>query len=187
MPDHARRNAWPESERAVAISTVLNFASDGLGLGAGTVLLRAEGPRRLQTLAGQEARLLALLSAGYGRAVAPSVLGNIERASKAWGEGDDCLAYIHLAHAGLGELKYPREAAQDIVLADIFLKAGGSARIIFEALKVGRPCIDLLEKGYNPNEPRVPAGSGTTSGEWTRDGGASAPSQSSYLMPGAAS
>jgi len=174
VPDHARRDAWPGRDSAVAISTVLNFASDGLVLGAGTVLLRAEGPRRLQTLAGQEARLLALLSAGYGGAVAPSVLGNIERATKAWGEGDDILAYIHLAHAGLGELKYPREAVQDIVLADIFMKAGGSACAIFEALKVGRLHIDLLEKGYNPDEPRVPAGSGRTSGEWTRDGGASA-------------
>ena len=115
------------------------------------------------------------------------MLGNIERAAKAWGEGDDILAYIHLAHAGLGELEHPHRAAQHIVLADAFLKAGGSARAIFEALKAGHLHIDLLEKGYNPCEPRVPAGSGSTSGEWTRDGAASARSQLSYLLPGAAS
>ncbi len=32
--------------------------------------------------------MLALLSAAYGKAIAPSVLGNIERAAKAWREGD---------------------------------------------------------------------------------------------------
>ena len=54
-------------------------------------------------MAGQEARVVALLSIAYSRAVAPSVLGNIKRAAKAWNEGDDCLAYIHLAHTRLGE------------------------------------------------------------------------------------
>jgi hypothetical protein len=68
--------------RAIPLSTVLSLTPEGLVLGAGTVLLRAEGPRRLQSLAGRQARLLGLLSAAYGRAVAVSVLGNIERAAK---------------------------------------------------------------------------------------------------------
>jgi hypothetical protein len=181
------RDEWQALELATPISAVLNFAPAGLVLGAGTVLLRADGPRRLQSPAGREARVLALLSAAYGRAVAPSVLGNIERAAEAWCDGDDCLAYIHLAHARLGELQQPHDAAQRLVIVDAFLKAGGSPRTIFEALKVRRSYIDALEKDYNPDEPRVPAGSGITSGEWTRDGGGSAPTQPSYLLPGAAS
>jgi hypothetical protein len=52
----------------------------GLLLGAGTVVVPAGAPRRLHSLRGQEARVLALLSAAYGKAIAPSVIGNIERA-----------------------------------------------------------------------------------------------------------
>jgi hypothetical protein len=189
VPDDGLDNTWRARprRRAVPISTVLNFAPDGLVLGAGTVLLRTEGARRLQALAGQEIRALALLSAAYGRAVAPSVLGHIERAAKAWRQGDDCLAYVHLAHARLGELPYPHRAAERLVLTDAFLNAGGSTRTIFAALKVGRSYIDALEKDYNPDEPRVPAGSGSTSGQWTRDGEASAPTLPSYLAPSAPS
>ena len=80
--------------------------------GAGTVVVAAEGSRRVRSLQGHEARVLALLSAAYGNAVAPSVVGNITRAAKAWSEGDDCLAYIHLAHARLPTLREPYDAAQ---------------------------------------------------------------------------
>jgi hypothetical protein len=79
----------------VPISPAPHFAPDGLILGAGTILLPAEGHRRLANLQGYEARLLALLSATYGKAISPSVLGNIERAAKSWRGGDDCLAAIH--------------------------------------------------------------------------------------------
>jgi hypothetical protein len=101
------RNAWYARERVVVISPVLTLAPQGLVLGAGTVLVAADGLRRLQSLEGQEARVLALLSAAYDRAVAPSVLGNIKRAAKAWGEGDDCLAYVHLAMPGCRRCKTP--------------------------------------------------------------------------------
>lgn len=187
MPDDGLLNTSLTCERAVPISTELNFTAGGLVLGAGTMILRAEGTRRLQAVAGQEVRVLALLSTAYGRAVAPAVLGNIERATKAWREGDDCLAYIHLAHARLGELQYPHDAAQRLEVVDGLLEADGSLRTIFERLSVESWYIDAFEKDYNPAEPRVPAGSGRTSGQWTRDGQASSPSPLSYLAPGAAS
>jgi hypothetical protein len=117
---------------------------------------------------GQEMRVLALLSAAYGRAIAPSVLGNIERAAKAWSEGDDCLAYIHLAHAGLREPQDPYESARRLFIVDGFMKAGTSPRAVCEALHLGTAYINFLEKLYNPAQPRVPAGSGRPSGEWTR-------------------
>jgi hypothetical protein len=69
------------------ISTVLRIAPEGVVLGAGTILLSADGPRQLRTTNGCEARVLALLSAAYDRAVGPVVLGNIDRAAKAWNAG----------------------------------------------------------------------------------------------------
>src|SRR4029077_18629246 len=48
-----------------------------------------------------------------------------------------------------------------------FLKAGTSPRAVFEAFHFGGAYVDAVEKFFNPDEPRVPAGSGRTSGEWT--------------------
>jgi hypothetical protein len=169
MLDQQLRDAWRAQERAVSISPVMRFVEDGLVLGAGTVLVARDGARRLQSLKGHEAELLALLSAAYGKSVAPAVLGNIERAAKYWGEGDICLAYIHLAHARLPELQDPREAARRLFIVDRFIKSGTSSRAIFEALGLGAAYIDAVEKLYNPDQPRVPAGSGITSGQWTSD------------------
>jgi hypothetical protein len=161
------RDAWLARKRVVPISAVLNLTSEGLVLGAATVLVPADGPRRLQCLRGQEARVLALLSAAFGKAVAPAVLGNIERAARAWREGDDCLAHIHLAHAGLRELQDPYEAAERLFVVDGFMKTGTGPRAVFEALGLGAAYADVVEKLYNPEQPRVPAGSGRRSGEWT--------------------
>jgi len=166
------------------ISTVLRITPDGLVLGAGTLLLPAHGPRQLRTTKGCEARVLALLSAAYGRAIGPAVLGNIDRAAKAWNAGDDCLAYVHLAHARLGELPYPHDAAQRLMIVDAFLKAGGSPRTVLQGLKLDASYIDWLEKQYNPEELRVPPGSGKPSGEWTRGGETAAkPSPPSFTPP----
>jgi hypothetical protein len=162
------RNAWHARKRVVPVSPVLTLTPKGLVLGSGTVLVLADGPRQLQSLRGQELRVLALLSAAYGYAIAPSVLGNIDRAAKAWNEGDDCLAYIHLAHAGLREPQDPYELARRLFIVEGFMKAGTSPRAVYEALHLGAAYINLLEKLYNPAQPRVPAGSGRTSGEWTR-------------------
>jgi hypothetical protein len=164
------RNAWHARKRVVPISPVLNLTPEGLVLGAGTVVVPAVGPRRLRSMRGQERRVLALLSAAYGKAVAPSVLGNIERAAKAWSEGDDCLAYIHLAHARLPTLQDPYEAARRLFIVDGFMKAGMSPRDVCEAFHFGAVYIDAVEKLFNPDQPRVPAGSGRTSGEWTDSG-----------------
>jgi hypothetical protein len=111
--------------------------------------------------------VLALLSAAYGRAVAPSVLGNIERAVKSWRDGEECLAYIHLAHSRLQVPSDVRFAAYRLFVAEHAMNAGLSASAVFQALNIDRSYIDAIEKAYNPAEPRVPAGSGRTSGQWT--------------------
>jgi hypothetical protein len=100
------------------------------------------------------------------RPVAPSVLGNIERAAKSWSEGDDFTAHIHLAHTGLRALDdFPR-AAHRLRLAKGALDHGASPRDVFEALRLDAHYIDALEKRYNPAQPRVPAGH-RDGGQWT--------------------
>jgi hypothetical protein len=164
----SRKEAWRAHQRRVPISHELMFTPDGLMLGAGTVLVEARVGRLLKSMKGREARVLSLLSAAHGRAVAPSVLGNLERATKAWGEGDDCLAYMHLAHGGLRPFGDSWKGAYRLFCADSAIVHGASPRAVLEALGLGIAYIEAVEKLYNPEEPRVPAGSGPTSGQWTR-------------------
>lgn len=84
MREKQLRDAWQRQARNVPIQSVLHFTHEGLVLGAGTILVPAEGNRRLKKLRGRESRLLALLSAAYGKPISPAVLGNIERAAKSW-------------------------------------------------------------------------------------------------------
>lgn len=168
MVDQPLRRIWYARERASPMYPAPPLGPEGLVLGVGTVVVPAEGARRLTSLEGQEARALALLSAAYRKAVPPAVLGNIARAADAWRRGDDCLAYIHLAHSRLSELQDAHEGARRLFLAEGFLDAGGSPRALFKALNLNAAYIDAVEKVYNPAEPRVPAGNGRMSGEWTR-------------------
>lgn len=99
----------------------------------------------------------------------PSVLRNIERAAKAWREGDDCLAYIHLAHTGLSRPQDLQSAAYRLEMAQFAIKYGASSRTVFKAPHLDARYIEAIEKAYNPAESRVPAGSGKTSGETSDD------------------
>ena len=124
MLDERLRNAWHARERAIPLSSLPHLAPDGLVFGAGTVVVAADGVRRLRSLRGQEARVLALLSAAYGKPVNPAVLGNTERAARSWSEDDDCLAHIHLAHSGLRALADPREAAFRLFITESLMNVG---------------------------------------------------------------
>jgi hypothetical protein len=155
-------------DRAAFASPAMIFTPQGLMLGAGTILAPADGIRKLESLKDREQGVLALLSAAYSTAVAPSVLTNIERAAKSWSEGDDCGAHIHLAHTGLYPLDDFQRAAYRLRMARGALEHGASPRAVFEALHLDARYIDTLEKLYNQEQPRVPAGSGRISGQWTR-------------------
>jgi hypothetical protein len=160
--------AWSLQKRAVPISPAMYFSPDGLALGAGTILLPAVGPRHLADLQGEEARLLALLAATYGKAISPSALGSIERAAKSWHEGDDIAAVGHLAHAGLPLPVDPSEEARRLFITDAFIKTGTSPFEILQSLGLDGSYVEAVEKLYNPLEPRVPAGNGIFSGRWTK-------------------
>jgi hypothetical protein len=167
------RDDWLAHLRNASVDPVPRFAEQGIILGAGTVLLACDsGGRRLQQEKGQEARLVALLSAACGEVLPGRVAGNIERAAKCWNEGDYCLAYIHLAHASLPVPRDAHASACRLLVAERAMTAGVAPQIILQALRARIPDADLVAK-FDPNEPRVPAGSGPTSGQWTNSDGTS--------------
>jgi hypothetical protein len=160
--------AWSVQKRSVPISPAMYFSPDGLALGAGTILLPAVGLRRLADLQGEEARLLTLLAATYGKAISPSVLGYIKRAAQSWHEGDDMAALDHLVDAGLPLPADPAEEARRLFITDAFVKAGTHPLAILHALGLDGAYVETVAKLYNELEPRVPAGNSTLSGRWTR-------------------
>jgi hypothetical protein len=58
-------------------------------------------------------------------------------------------------------------------LADALLRSGREPGEIIDALQSGDSDFDELVKRYNPDQPRVPAGNGLTSGRWTTGDGLS--------------
>jgi hypothetical protein len=160
--------AWSLQKHSVPIVPALYFSPDGLALGAGTILLPAIAPRCLANLQGEEARLLALLSATFGKAISPSVLGSIDRAAKSWSKGDDAAAAIYLAHADLPRPENPEEAARRLFVTDAFIKSGTSPIGILQALGLEASYVGTIAKLYNEFEPRVPSGNGIISGRWTK-------------------
>jgi hypothetical protein len=160
--------AWSVQKHSVPISPAIYFSPKGLALGAGTILLPAVAPRRLADLQGEEARVLALLSATYGKAISPSVLGNIARAAKSWSEGDNTAAVIHLAHASLPRPVDPIEEARRLFVTDAFIKAGTHPLAILQTLGLDAAYVETVAKLYNELEPRVPAGNSILSGRWTK-------------------
>jgi hypothetical protein len=52
-------------------------------------------------------------------------------------------------------------------MADSLMKAGISSRTILQALHIDDSTLSELERRYNPDQPRIPAGNGRESGQWT--------------------
>lgn len=76
------------------------------------------------------------------------------------------MALTHLALAGVGRLDDPREDARRLFIADGLMKGGVAPATILEALGAGSSS-EGLDRAYNPDQPRVPAGNGRPSGQWT--------------------
>jgi hypothetical protein len=166
----ALRQAWDDDARLSPVEPVMTLTEAGLVLGAGTVLAkrRSEGGRTSLAIDGAEQRLLALLTVAYGRAVTPSVIGNIRRAARERANGDHCLALIHLAHSGLTRLEEGEAAPFRLFAADRLIEAGVSPRRLLELRELDATPLDLLKAGFDPDEPRVPAGN-PDGGQWTNE------------------
>jgi hypothetical protein len=149
-------------DRQPALGSALTITKSGLLLG-GTVLAGMErgGDCPKLAIGGAEDRILALLAAVYGKAVRPGVLGNIRRASTYWSRGEPVLAEIELALAGLPPLADAEAARRRLGLAEKLLAAGVPAFELMKACGLGPGQHGLLRAGYNPDQPRVPAGNPT--------------------------
>lgn len=170
MPVEALRKQWDASSAQAPLHCAMTFVGGNLVLGAETKLAAAESdlpPEEGDASAANDARIVALLSAAYRRSIAPSTLTHIHRALIKQSEGNATLALVHLAMTGLPKLATPKEDARRLFMADGLIAADVAPRIILQALELNDPSLDDLERGYNPNQPRVPAGSGRESGQWT--------------------
>jgi hypothetical protein len=163
---------WQARKSAVPIEAAMRFTPDGLVLGAGTVLAAAEGSPGGKTirLEGCEARLATLLSAAHLEPIAPGALNHIRKAAMHWSVGETDRAEVHLALSRLARPEHPGRAAQRLFLADGLLEAGVEPDAILKALNLDPSPMEALTKDYR-TQPRVPEGSGRTSGEWTSGAG----------------
>ena len=147
------------------------FDGDRLLLGAETTLAVSRPDKAIVAKGcaqGNEARLIALLSAAYGRPVSETALAHMRRSLQKQAQGDALLASIHLALTGFGKFDQPREAAFRLFAADELMRSGVAPRDILRALDLDPALIDRIEK-YSPDQPRVPAGNGRPSGQWTSE------------------
>jgi hypothetical protein len=166
IEEHSKR--WRESGRFRGLHAAMSLEKEGLVLGAKTLLAKRDWDGAL-VLDGEEARLLTLLAVAYGHPVSPSLLGTIRKASRYARAGDECMAAMLIALARVPRLRDPTDAARRLFIADGLMKDGTSPRDIWAALDLDPAPLDELEKFYNPDQPRVPSGSGRSSGEWTSE------------------
>ncbi len=151
-----RYRAEREPERFRALP---EMSDAGLTLGRGTLLAPLGSERNGE--AGE--RMAVLLAAVYGRPVTPLVTKAFARAAGHWRRGDGALAHIELAFARLPRLESEDDAFR-LFLAESLLAEAMTPRALARALGFE---ADLSK--YAPDQPRVPAGSGRESGQWTSD------------------
>jgi len=168
--------AWRARRRSTAIDTVMRFSDHGLTLGAGTLLIKSLIGRRSLSVDPSEPRLMALLAAAHNRRPSAEALAHLSKAAERWSEGDEALAAMHLALSQLDTLRDPEADAYRLFLADRLLTSGFEASVLIGAVGGDRPAPEPFLK-YDADQPRVPAGSGRTSGEWTSGGGSADDSQ----------
>jgi len=99
-----------------------------------------------------------------------------------WGRGEPCLAQIHLAHSGLCRLPDAEKASSCLLVGGQLLANGIAPRELIRACGLNPAPLDLLKAGYDPDQPRVPAGN-SDGGQWT-DGDADGSGYGSSDPPG---
>jgi hypothetical protein len=169
MSSDAPVKPWETRGPRAPLHLAMTFEDDVLVLGAGTRLGLAKRsliPRRQDSETFDEARVKALLAVACGRQTTPSQLAHVRDALEKQSEGQTTLALVHLALAGLPTLQPPAEAAWRLSAADELMKRGMAPSELLKALGLGPAARETLERAYNPDQPRVPAGSGRASGQW---------------------
>jgi hypothetical protein len=151
----------------------MRFTDAGLVWGHGTLLAPAGASSKEDEFDVSEPRFLALLAAAHLRAPTPLGLAHLRKAVESRRRGEDALAEMHLALSRLARLQRPLGDARRLFLAERLLSSGFGAETIFKALDLAPPPSCKISK-YNPDEPRVSAGSGRTSGQWTTGSSATA-------------
>jgi hypothetical protein len=164
------KKSWDDDVSRGRFHPGLVIKDAGLVLGADTILVRMGETRSGATALAVEAdreRLLTLLGVSYWGRVPPGIVKKIENASEQWRRGEKVLAHIHLAFTGLPKLESANDAYR-LYLAEALLDDGLPPREMLAELGLDGT-LRQLDK-YDPNQPRVPAGSGRESGQWTKDG-----------------
>lgn len=162
----ASSNDAPEDGCSAAPARAMAITGAGLVLGT-TVLAPmccdASGKPEI-AIVGAEERILGLLAVAYGGIITPAVLQNIRRAVQYWRGGESSLAAIELALSGLPPLR--DEAFFRLLLGEQLLSDGAAPRELIKACGLDLAPLDLAKAGYNPDQPRVPAGN-PDGGQWT--------------------
>jgi hypothetical protein len=159
------RAAWAARGTSALVSALPEFADGALILGAGTKLAEARDERRDE--AAESERAVALVSVAIGRPLDASAATHVRRSLAKAREGDAPLALTHLALAGVGRLDDPREDSRRLFIADGLMKADVPPSTILAALGEASSPSEILDRAHNPDQPRVPAGNGRPSGQWT--------------------
>jgi len=128
----------------------------------GSTLKLAEFEIGVVGAAFNEARGKVLIAAAYGSELAQAAWPYLAAALKRHHEGAAPLALMHLALAGLPPLQAAPGAEMRLAQAAALMKSGVSTQTILDALDG----VQETRK-FRPDQPRVPAGNGRRSGEWT--------------------
>ena len=179
--EHAQELLQKWDDRTHRRHPRMEISGEGLMLGAGTILAgMARDERGRPRLAiDDEPRVLALLATAYERPVEDYVLAKMRRAAELWNEGEKALAHIHLAYSCLPPCE--EEQALRLFVADELIEAGVAPAALMKAQGFDPAPLALLK--YSPEQPRVPAGSGRESGQWTSGDSAAVSAPSAAGVP----
>jgi hypothetical protein len=155
-------------DRARRLHPRMEISGEGLSLGPGTVLagMGQDERGRPRLALDDEPRVRALLATAYERPVDVRLLTKLRLAAELWNDGEKALAHIHLTYASCRLARKCRRCA--FSWRNELLVAGVTPAELMKAQGIDLAPLDLLK--FNPDQPRLSAGSGRESGEWTSDG-----------------
>ena len=162
---HNLAKYWKMRRASRPFYPAIAFTDEGVVWGAGTVLARMRAdPSGIPTLIvdGDHDRIIALVAATTRR-IPPGLTRHFQAAAAQWRRGNKVQANFHLAFARLPRLDGPDDAFH-LFTAEQFLFAGFSPALLMQELGFEKSQIALLKF---PGQPRVPAGSGKPSGEYS--------------------